>query len=49
MQDKDVDAAVGMTYEPCIVTGAQGVGRINRDEFRRPMTNGKTVSGEDRQ
>jgi ketosteroid isomerase-like protein len=39
MKDKDVDAAVGMTDEPCIVTGGQGVGRVSREEFRKLMTN----------
>jgi ketosteroid isomerase-like protein len=39
MKTKDVDAAVAMTDEPCIISGAQGVGRISRDEFRKLMVN----------
>ena len=39
MKDKDVDTAVRLTDEPCIVTGAQGVGRISREKFRSLMTN----------
>jgi uncharacterized protein (TIGR02246 family) len=30
IKEKDVDAAMRLTDEECIVTGAQGVGRINR-------------------
>jgi ketosteroid isomerase-like protein len=30
MKDKDVDAAMRLTDDPCIITGAQGVGRIDR-------------------
>ena len=30
MKEKDVEAAMRLTDEECIVTGAQGVGRINR-------------------
>jgi ketosteroid isomerase-like protein len=30
LQDQDVDAALRLTDEPCIVTGAQGVGMIDR-------------------
>jgi len=30
MKDKDVDAAVALSDDECIVTGAQGVGRIDR-------------------
>jgi len=30
MKDQDVDAAMRLTDEPCIVTGAQGVGLIDR-------------------
>lgn len=31
MQDKDADAAVSLATDPCIVTGPQGVGRIDRE------------------
>jgi uncharacterized protein (TIGR02246 family) len=34
MKDNDVDAALRLTDDPCIVTGAQGVGLINRQAFR---------------
>jgi len=30
IKEKDVDAAMRLTDEECIVTGAQGVGRLNR-------------------
>src|SRR5205823_13937545 len=41
MKEKDVDGAVRMTDEPCIVTGAQGVGRVSHEEFRTLMVNAK--------
>jgi uncharacterized protein (TIGR02246 family) len=37
MKDKDVDAAVRLTDDPCIITGAQGVGRIDRQAFTALM------------
>jgi ketosteroid isomerase-like protein len=39
MQDKDVDAAVELTDDPCVVTGAQGVGRVDRASFKGMMEN----------
>ena len=39
MKDKNVEDALQMTDEPCIVTGAQGVGRVSREEFRKLMVN----------
>jgi len=30
VKDKDVDTAVRLSDDPCIVTGAQGVGRLDR-------------------
>src|SRR5690349_4852651 len=33
MVDKDVDAAVRLTDDPCILTGAQGVSRIDLKAF----------------
>ncbi len=33
IKDKDVQAAMRLTDEPCIVTGAQGVARIDRKAF----------------
>jgi hypothetical protein len=41
MKDKDVDGALQLTDEPCIVTGAQGVSRIDRDGYRKMMTAAK--------
>ena len=38
MKDKDVEAAVNLTDEPCIITGAQGVSRIDRASYRKLMT-----------
>lgn len=38
MKDKDVEAAIRLTDDPCIVTGAQGVASIDREAFRGMMT-----------
>jgi uncharacterized protein (TIGR02246 family) len=38
MKEKNVEAALRMTDDPCIVTGAQGVASIGRDEFKGMMT-----------
>jgi uncharacterized protein (TIGR02246 family) len=37
IKDRDVDAALRLTDDPCIVTGAQGVARIDRASFERMM------------
>ena len=37
LQDKDVEAALDLTDEPCIVTGAQGVVSMDRSRFRDLM------------
>jgi hypothetical protein len=37
---KDVDTALSMTDDPCIVTGAQGVGAISNEQYRKMMTDG---------
>ena len=37
IQDKDVDAALRLTDDPCIVTGAQGVSSVDRSTFRQMM------------
>ena len=37
IKDKDVDAMMRLTDDPCIVTGAQGVGRLDHKAFRRMM------------
>jgi ketosteroid isomerase-like protein len=38
MIDKDAQAGAALTAEPCLVTGAQGVGRIDRKTFAKMMT-----------
>ena len=37
LQDRDAEAALGLTEFPCIVTGPQGVGRIDREAFASMM------------
>ena len=37
MKDKDVDAALRLTDDPCIVTGPQGIGRIDKQTFAKMM------------
>jgi ketosteroid isomerase-like protein len=39
LKDKDADAAVQLTDEPCIVAGAQGVGLIDHPTYVRMMEN----------
>lgn len=39
LKDKDVEAAIGLTDEPCIVVGAQGVGLIDHRTFVAMMEN----------
>jgi hypothetical protein len=41
MKDKDVDAALQLTADPCIVTGAQGVSTIDRATFTKMMSTAK--------
>jgi uncharacterized protein DUF4440 len=41
MKDKNVDGAVQLTDEPCIITGAQGVSRIDREGYRKIMSAAK--------
>jgi hypothetical protein len=38
IRDKDIDAAVRLTDDSCIVTGAQGVSRIDKKTFEAMMT-----------
>ncbi|CAN5132452.1 hypothetical protein BH10PSE9_BH10PSE9_15440 [soil metagenome] len=40
MIDKDVKAALKLTADPCIVTGAQGVARIDAKTFAKMMEGG---------
>jgi len=37
IKDKDADAAIRLSDDSCIVTGAQGVTRINREALARMM------------
>lgn len=39
MKDKDVETAIRLTDEECIVTGAQGVARINREVLSNMLAN----------
>ena len=38
MKEKDVDAAMRLTDDPCIITGAQGIARIDHETFKGMMT-----------
>lgn len=40
MIDKDSDAGARLMSDPCLVTGAQGVGRIDRKTFAKIMDTG---------
>jgi hypothetical protein len=37
IRERDVEAAIRLTDDPCIVTGAQGVGSINRQTYAKMM------------
>jgi hypothetical protein len=39
MQDSDAEAAIKLTADPCIITGAQGVARIDKKQFKAMMAN----------
>ena len=39
LKDKDVETALSLTDEPCIVTGAQGVGRVDKRAYASMMEN----------
>ena len=43
MIDKDAKVGAGLTADPCLVTGAQGVGRIDKKTFARLMETGSWV------
>ena len=43
MKTKDVETATRMTDDPCIVTGAQGVSRIDKKTFAKLMETGTWV------
>lgn len=38
VKDRDVEAAMRLTDDPCIVAGASGVGRIDQKSFARIMS-----------
>lgn len=40
IKDRDVDAALGMVADPCIITGAQGVSKIDAGTFARLLETG---------
>ena len=37
IKEKDIDAIMRLTDDPCIVTGAQGIGRIDHKAFKGMM------------
>ena len=37
LKDKDVSTALELTDDPCIVTGAQGVGRVDKNTYASMM------------
>jgi hypothetical protein len=41
MKNKDLDAALALTADPVILTGAQGVSRIDKATFAKLMTGAK--------
>lgn len=38
LKDQDVDAALKLTDDPCIVTGAQGVASVDKERFTSMMS-----------
>jgi ketosteroid isomerase-like protein len=38
LKDRDVDTALSLTDDPCIVAGAQGIGRVDHAAYRQMMT-----------
>lgn len=41
MKDRDVEAALALTADTCVITGAQGVSEIDQSTYRTIMTNAK--------
>lgn len=37
LKEKNIDAAMSLTDDPCIVTGAQGIGRIDHQAFAKML------------
>ena len=40
IKNKDIDTAVSLTNDPCIVAGAQGAARIDKQTFAKMMATG---------
>ena len=38
LKDKDVQTAVELTADPCVIVGAQGVGRVDRSMYESMMS-----------
>ena len=43
MKNKDIEAALRLTHEPCIVAGAQGVSSITKQTFAKMMATGAWI------
>jgi hypothetical protein len=41
IKDKNVDAAIKLTDYPCVVAGASGIGKIDKDSFVKMMKGAK--------
>ena len=41
IKEKDIEAAIKLTDFPCLVAGASGVGRIDKETFTKMMTGAK--------
>jgi len=37
IKEKDIDAAISLTDNPCIIAGAQGVARVDRPALERML------------
>ncbi len=40
IKDQDADAALALTHDPCVVTGAQGVAKIDRAAHKKMIEEG---------
>jgi ketosteroid isomerase-like protein len=46
LKDKDVQTAVELTADPCVIVGAQGVGRVDRSMYEKMMSESSwTIEG----
>lgn len=41
MVSKDVDTAVRLSDDPCVITGAHGVSSITNEQYRKTMSDGE--------